>query len=359
MNIQMFKKVLPSLMRNNVVPFVWGLQGVGKTQTVQQIAAENNMKCIVLHCATQEVGDLIGLLTRDSDSDTVYHARPEWFPTEADGPTIVFLDELNRAPQDVLQALFSFITHGTLHRHQLPKGCHIVAAGNYASDSFTVTDTSDAAWLSRFCHLDFKPTAEEWIAYAEKKDMFDLAAFMREQPTLLETSGKKAESLDTSFITPDRRAWTDGVGRLLKDENFPEGAKYEVFSGLVGPAAAAAFQTWMNKQEKAFNLNHILQGYNGKIRARVRELTKDATQTRGDLLNQPIDELFVKIEANPELLSAVGFLDNLKLFLLDLPKELSTKAFVRLGKIGKFHGRKELLFDPDYVIKFAPAKEAA
>ena len=350
MNISDIKKVLPFLLKNKIVPFLWGSQGVGKTQTVRQYCRESGLDIRVLMTSTQEVGDLIGLLVKE-DNGGVYHARPNWFPTEGKG--IIFLDELNRAPNDVLQAMFQFILEGRLHTHTLPPGWVIVAAGNYNSDRFTTTDTSDAAWMSRFCHLDFTPTIEEFIVYAESRGMNDIAGFIREQPSMLELSSKDGGRLDTSFIVPDRRAFIEGVGKLDLESTFPEDLRYEVYSGLVGNASAASYITWKGKQEKSLTLNDILKNYK-KVKTKVKKMIKDNGESvRFDLLNQPIDELVVKLETTPDLLSAGKSLQNLKEYLLDIPRELSMKAFVAFGKMKSFHGKNEMLNDIEYVSKFA------
>lgn len=351
MNIKEFKKLAPTLLKNKIVPFLWGSQGVGKTQTVKQICQENDLDIRVLHCATQEVGDLIGLLVKSSNGETVQHARPSWFPTSGRG--IIFLDELNRAPQDVIQAMFSFITDGKLHTHQLPEGWYIMAAGNYDSDRFTVTSTADSAWMSRFCHIDFTPTMEEWLIHMEKSDMHGVADFIREQPSMLELDAKTAGRMDTSVIVPDRRSWHGMVGKLENDPNMPDDLKYEVYTGIVGPVAAAAYTTWKTKQEKALTLGVILKDYKKIGKKRVLEAQQEAKKTRFDLLNQPIDELIAKLENDPEYLAvSTKYLINLKEFFLDIPKELSMKAFTKLATIKQFHGRHELLNDPEYVMRF-------
>ena len=350
MNIKEFKQLAPVLMKNKIVPFIWGSQGVGKTQTVKQICSEHGLDIRILHCATQEVGDLVGLLIKSSDGESVHHARPSWFPTEGQG--IIFLDELNRAPMDVIQAMFSFITDGKLHTHVLPEGWHIMAAGNYESDRFTTTSTQDAAWLSRFCHLDFTPTTEEWLMYAENAEMFDVADFIREQPSMLELDAKTAGRMDTSVIVPDRRSWYGMVGRLENDPGMPENLKYEVYSGIVGTVAAAAYSTWKNKKERALSLNMILRDYKKTGKIKVLEATKDHSKARFDLLNQPIDELIAKIENDNNFLINDKFISNLKEFFLDIPKELAMKAFVKLATIKQFAGRNELLNDPVYVNRF-------
>lgn len=341
MNIKQIKETLPHLLRHKIVPFLWGAQGVGKTQTVSQYAASNDLELVVLHTATQEVGDLIGLLMRDGD--TVRHARPDWFPTSGKG--IIFLDELNRAPQDVLQALFSFILSGTLHQHKLPPEWHVVAAGNYMSDKFTVTNTTDAAWLSRFCHLDFQPSTEEWVLYADSKGAESVADFIREQPSMLGGDGK----LDTSFITPDRRAWLDGVGKLEAEGLLPDELRYEIYSGLVGSAASAAFISQQKKAQKGIKLKDVLGKYD-KIRESILRMN-NAKESRFDLLNGVIDELVANLGSNQDLLKAGNKLANLQQFLLDVPRELSTKTFMMM-RMMQFFGREELLNDINYVQKF-------
>lgn len=357
MDIRGFKKALPYLLRNNIVPFLWGSQGVGKTQSVYQYCKSVGFGCVVLHTATQDPGDLIGLLSRDNDADTVYHMRPDWFPTEGEG--IVFLDELNRAPQDVQQALFPFILEGRLHTHQLPPGWNIVAAGNYQSDRFTVSDTSDAAWLSRFCHIDFTPTVEEWTAYADDAGLCDVAEFIRAQPTMLELSAKDAGRLDKSFIVPDRRAWATGVGRLELETGMPDDIRYELYSGLVGQTAAAAYLSWKAKAERSLSLGQILSSYHTPaIRERVEQVTSNAKEKRFDLLNSPLDELLVKLEMTPQLLTGDKKLENLKQYLLDIPKELAMKVFSKMAHLQYFEGKNEILNNPAYVQQFVDSNKA-
>lgn len=349
MNIREIKQALPSLLKNRIVPFLWGNAGVGKTQTIKQYCKENGLDIRVLHLATQDPGDLVGLLVKD-DKGGVYHAKPDWFPTEGKG--IVFLDECNRAPQDVIQCMFSFVQNGTIHTHKLGDGWRIIAAGNYNSDRFTTTDTSDSAWISRFCHLDFVPTVEEWLMYAEDSELYEIASFIRENPSMLELSAKEGGRLDKSSIVPDRRAWKEGIGALDSDPNLPDSLKYELFEGLVGTAAAASYMTWKNKKERALSLGQIMKDYKKKTRKRVLEIVQDKDNVRFDLLTQPIDELFTKLEANKELLKEKDVLNNVREYLIDIPRELSMKAFVGLGKL-QFTGKDAILNDPDYVKKFA------
>lgn len=343
MNIQSLQRSLPVLMKHNIVPFIWGYQGIGKTESVGQVARRlyGPKGFIHLHLATQEVGDLVGLLMIQPDG-TVKHARPEWFPTEGEG--VIFLDELNRAHPDVIQAMFSFITSKTIHTHKLPDGWKIVAAGNYQCDSFNTTDTSDAAWISRFCHLELKPSVQEFTAYAESRGAVSVADFISEHPLMLEAAAKPQEL----FVTPDRRSWLGMIAPLEQEEMVDED-RFEIYSGIVGTAAAAAFFAHRNSATKGLRIADILRDYSA-VRPRVRKLSA-LKDTRFDLLGAPIDELLVKLAASPSFLTAAGTA-NLKQYFLDIPLELLSKACKKLGVLS-FDQKHALLNDPEFVAKLS------
>lgn len=342
MNIQDLQKSLPVILKHNIVPFIWGYQGIGKTQSISQVAAKYKMGFVHLHLATQEVGDLVGLLMIQPDG-TVKHARPEWFPTEGEG--ILFLDELNRAHPDVIQAMFSFITSKTIHTHKLPDGWKIVAAGNYQCDTMNVTDTSDAAWVSRFCHLELQPTVQEFTTYAESQGADSVAGFITEHPQMLETVSKQKQDL---FVSPDRRSWL-GMIAPLENEDLPDSVRFEIYSGIVGSVAASAFFAHKKVATKSIKLKEILKNYNS-VKFRVKEANK-TKDTRFDLLTAPIDELTHRLGEDPDMLTEAS-VANLKLFFLDIPLELLSKACKKLGAM-TFSHKDSLLNDPEFVTKLS------
>lgn len=350
MNIKDIKQNLLKITKHWVVPFLWGAQGVGKTQTIKQLCKENDLGFVHLHLATQEVGDLVGLLIKNDDG-TVKHARPEWFPTQGKG--IIFLDEFNRAHPDVLQCMFSFLNEGTIHQHKLPDGWRIVAAGNYQSNSFNVTDVSDAALISRFCHIDFRPEIAEFVAFAELRGAESVASFIRDNPTCLEV--KIEQGFDKSFVQPNRRAMLDMIGALeTEDLGLSE---FEIYTGCIGTAAASAFMAHKKKKEKGVSINDVLKRYEGVVRDRVQKLSssKKGGETRFDVLNSAIDELFVKLDNNPQLLDENKLL-NLQEFLLDIPLELSMKVFNWM-KNKNFDFKDKILNDKNFVDRVVESNE--
>lgn len=360
MDIKQLKTIVPILTRNSIVPFIWGRQGVGKTQTMAQIAKSEGIGFVHLHLATQEVGDIVGLLAKREDG-TAYHTRPEWFPTSGKG--ILFLDELNRAHPDVIQACFSLITGKTIHMHKLPDGWSVVAAGNYQNNNFNVTDTSDQAWMSRFCHIDFDPSVEEFIVHAETNKMIDVASFIRTQPECLEVKHKD-NALNPSMITPDRRSWFDMIGRLEK-EDIESGLRYEIYSGIVGSTAAAAFLEHKRSNTSKLSGREVLDNYD-KVRHRILKASgkdehgKDIETTsdkagetsRFDLLSGAVEEILTMF--NDRAFESKE-LDAVKSLLTDVPLEMGLKIIKRLHESS--NGQKnKILNDKKFIETFSRAK---
>jgi MoxR-like ATPase len=325
-------------MKHNVVPFLWGMQGVGKTQSIAQIAESKGLGFIHLHLATQEVGDLVGLLKHNEDG-TVSHARPEWMPI--DGQGILFLDELNRAHPDVIQAMFSLITSRTIHMHKLPVGWKIVSAGNYQSDEFTVTDTSDQAWMSRFCHLHFEPSVDEFIMFAEKRGAIDVADFISEHKELLEPSKRARTEVK---VTPDRRAWLEMIAKL-DTEDMDESTRMEVYSGIIGTAAAASYLTFKKNPERRIRLRDITDNYS-KVKERI-SLLNSKNEVRFDLLASPLKELETKSDDKDFTLNE-NQKTNLRQYFQDVPKELAVQSVKVLAK-SKNKSIIDLVNEPSFV----------
>lgn len=332
MNFSEFNRTIPVLLRNKIVPFIWGGQGIGKTQGVAQIKESMSLDGFVhLYTATQDVGDLIGLPDR-KDGTTIY-ARPEWFPTSGTG--ILFLDELNHAPPEVLKALYALPTHGTIHRHKLPAGWHVIAAGNYQSNMFNVTDTSDAAWMSRFCHIDFEPTCQEFLAYAESTGAFSVADFIRRHPEMLKMPHK--DRLDKGKISPDPRGWLDKIAAL---ENEPEieNSRFEIYSGIVGNTAAASFLTDKAKNHDTLKGRDILNRYEF-VADKVAEYCGQKS-IRFDLLNAALEEV-ISIASEEKVLTENQVI-NFQTFLLNTPREFIMAAVKKI-KQSEWAGKKLFL----------------
>jgi alkaline phosphatase D len=355
MNIKQIKQAVPALLKHNIVPLLWGSQGEGKTSVTKQLAKELGYDSMIHLClATQEVGDLIGVLLEQPDG-TAKHTRPSWFPES--GKHLLFLDEINRAHPDVLQAVFTLILEGKIHQHVLPKGCAIIAAANYANNNFQTTDVSDNAFMSRFCHIDFKPTVEEFCQFAEDNGAETVADFIRAYPNMLRVENAD-NKFDFSRITPDPRTWADFIGKLEGESSIEE-CRYELYSGLVGTITASTFLTWKNKNENVLSGKKLLDGYN-KYRKMITNLVKaDLKDVRLDMLNQTTEDVFNIIEKNTTEGTKLTpkQMENFKQFILDVPLEMGLKIVNRITNLKRWTQRSEIISNPEFVELFVKQKK--
>ena len=345
MNISQANKVLPILMEKGVVPFLWGHQGVGKTQTIEQIGLLTGRRVIHLHLATQEPGDVVGLLVKNEDG-TVRHARPEWFPTDPN--VILFLDEFNRAPMEVIQTTLPLVgKQRSIHTHKLPEGAWIVAAGNYDNNTMNVTSIADAALMSRFCHLDFVPTNEEFILHLEKKGHDTLASFFRVHPEMIEVNSPERPVLDT--ITPDRRAWCEAIGVLDKEPAL-DSCRYEIYSGLVGKTAASSYTVFKKNITERLSGKDVLEKYKD-VRGTVLAASSPKS-SRFDVLNTAVEEILARMSLDR---FAPQEIDNFKQFMLDIPLEMSLKIIKKTHDLD-WAQKNEVLNNKEFVEKFKHSK---
>jgi len=173
-NIKQLKESIPFLVKANIATMVVGHHGIGKSQAVRQYCDEQGIGFIDLRLGTQDVGDLLGLadfkVNEKGENVATKFMQPTWFPTDPDSKGLIFMDEINRARPDVLQAVFQLVLDKRLHEYELPKGWHVIGAMNPSTEDYVVTDLSDRAFLDRFCHIKLAPSKHEFIQYAKHRE---------------------------------------------------------------------------------------------------------------------------------------------------------------------------------------------
>ena len=89
-------------------PQLVGDPGIGKTAAPQQVAKMLGWNFRSVIVAQYDAGEMAGMpyLGEDEDGNPVYkRARPDWLPTDEDGPTLLLLDEVSQAPMANLNIL--------------------------------------------------------------------------------------------------------------------------------------------------------------------------------------------------------------------------------------------------------------
>ena len=247
--------------------FLWGPAGIGKSELVQGISNSGelgNSFVIDLRMALMEPTDVKGIPYYNKDLGVMDWAPPIDLPSPefaAQYDTVVlFLDELNSAPQSTQAATYQLILNGRVGKYVLPKNVVIVAAGNRESDKGG-TYRMPAPLANRFIHLEMRVDYESWLNWAvdnninadvighitvHKQDLFDF----------------DPRSSSRSFATP--RSWTF-VSQVVDDGDVDEETLADLVTGAVGEGAGIKFMATMKNSGKLPNPSDILDGKVSKL----------------------------------------------------------------------------------------------
>ena len=106
-----------------------GQPGIGKTEFVFDLAQTLGLELVKLRCAEAgETGDLSGLLREVNGVHS--HTIPDWL--SHDRPVLLFLDEINRAKKDTINAIMQLCTkEQEFLGHRLAPGSRVICAVVY------------------------------------------------------------------------------------------------------------------------------------------------------------------------------------------------------------------------------------
>ncbi len=214
---------------------IWGPPGIGKSEIIAQIGAEDNRPVIDMRLLIMEPTDLKGIPFYDPETKTMRWAAPDELPKKGEmalANAILFLDEINAAPQAVQAAAYQLILNRRVGQYELPEGVSIVAAGNRETDK-AVTFRMPSALANRFVHFELKHSFEDWFDWAIKTRIHsDVIGFLKAHShKLFDFDPKKSGK---AFATP--RSWTF-VSQLL-DDNMSELLNEYMVAGTVGDGIA-------------------------------------------------------------------------------------------------------------------------
>lgn len=266
MTIKQIQEAMELLLQTPqyAVPYIKGKPGVGKSAITKQIAQKKDIAFIDLRLSQLESADIRGIPTPDLELGSSRWLPPETIPFEAfadlnvpgdpkgrkfrDGG-ILFLDEINRARFDVLQAAFQLVLDRMVGLHKLLDNWFIVCAGNLGEDDHTeVTEFTDAALNDRFAfyYVD-EGLFDCWMEWAQSDGRInqDVINYINIKPSALYVDPKEDEEV---FATP--RSW-EKFSRIL-DQNKarnPMEISRLVGNSILGPTVVG-FIDYLKEKKK-------------------------------------------------------------------------------------------------------------
>jgi len=281
---------------------IWGLHGTSKTQTVKDVAEELGMNLVVLHLATQDVADLIGI-PRDMeikdgngnvvDKITIWSC-PDWLHNaikqskETGKKNLFFLDEMNRGNRLVLAAMLPFLIEGTLHTHRINERDAVVAAMNPPTEDYEVNDLIDKATLDRLGHVIMRPTATEYINYLKNTGMDKTTlSVLKEDPSWI-----KIPEFELNFEVKPSRRKIDYVMRILgkKDKGWVKEHASHILEAYLGSNFRDVWLEHYGRQGETITIE-MLQDYKSnkdEITNALKTEIDGQTTVRMDLLTKAV-----------------------------------------------------------------------
>jgi hypothetical protein len=259
--------------------FIFGAPGIGKTQIVAQVCDELGKelygKRLHLHNVDGENAEPVDFsgvpkvidIEAPSEENPVgrgvtrSNVSADQLPFDngpGDRGGIIFIDELNRMPDQVIKIFMKLAQSRRLGQgYNIPSKWYIVAAGNRKADDPREVKELGTALRDRFEIVNFVPTPAGWRSYIEGGRLKDIV--LPELMDFIDFDSEWFHNLDpavkkSKFPTP--RAWVDASFALKRrlDElqaeakskgkelnTIPDDVIIREFTKSVGKDAAVAF----------------------------------------------------------------------------------------------------------------------
>lgn len=254
-----------------------GPHGIGKSQIVRLIAGKFKLPVIDRRLSQMSEGDVIGLPS--TNGNMTRFNPPDWFHRACNEPVVLFLDELNRATPEVMQAAFQIVLDRELNGHRLHAETRVFTAINNSA-SYNVNQV-DPALLDRFWVVDINPDTKDWLAWAKNPDTANGGGDIN--PTIVDFLANEEKWLDPpknaepTDVQPSRRSW-ERVNKALVTAGVVEDPKnpmfYSLSMGYIGPEASIAFQKFAESVDNRVSGEEICTKYD-KVKPKIGRLGQE------------------------------------------------------------------------------------
>jgi hypothetical protein len=319
-----FTTVAPHILDSKLPVLIRGRHGVGKSEVVYQIAAARNLPVVERRASQMTEGDLLGL---PDTADTTINGRkattwnaPDWLVTACEQPVMLFLDEVDRATQEVRQGLFELTDSRKINGWRLHADTLIVAAvnGGEHGAQYQVGEM-DPAELDRWTVFDVEPSDEDWLKWANGKVNGILWDFINHNRQHLEHKG----DFEPNKVYPSRRSWKRFNDTAVSTGVFGEDGNRDLLFNLatafVGFEGAVSLRDFVEKYDFQVSIDDILNS---------GDLTK--TKKWGINDHAAMIEKFEASDVFTETLTE-DQVTNLANYFVTLPSEVAMKLWTVLG----------------------------
>lgn len=308
---------------------VRGRHGIGKSETIYQVAKRMNMPVVERRASQMTEGDLLGL---PDNRDVIVNGikattfnPPDWFVTACTEPVVLFFDEIDRATMEVRQGIFELTDSRKINGHYLHPETVIIGAVNGGDHGAQYqVGEFDPAELDRWTVFDLEPTVEDFLQWSKGKVDDMVWDFINQNHKHL----LHEDDYEPNKVYPTPRSWVrfnDCVveGELIGDQS-PEGNAilFNLAQAFVGLEGAVAFTDFRKSYERQVTIEHIID------EGRLDKVKDWGINEHAAMVEkfEAKDILGSKMEANQ--------IQNLVDYFAIVPSEVGLKLWTLIGKEG-------------------------
>lgn len=334
---------------------VVGEAGVGKSQVVAQIAAEEKAK--IYDIRTAHYG-LVGAgipSTKDAPNGYFDIVVPSVFPKPGE-KSIMLFEEINQGLQHAISMFFSLIEDRRMFNYELPDDSIVVALMNPATAMYAVQSIEgNAALRRRLKWLYAIDSFRDWYKHAKTKkfhgsDMVCLGEAKACHPMILgylqnypnNLYDKAAQLQSRQYMCPATAQTVSLDAYVMEKEGLSLSSTFALtrFASSIGEHMATALVEYIKDNSTAVKAEDVLNSYTKKAQRPVKRLLEKSEHEKINELN--INVLKYMFGVQPDIKKAAfNFVD----YLNDLPNEMRVSIMSQLKKNADDSDAEQYLFE--------------
>lgn len=304
-------------LKANLVPFVKGSPGIGKSDIARKVADHFNLKLIDFRLAQCDPTDLNGFPHTDPATGrssympmSIWPLKGDPLPVREDGRPyegwLIFFDELPAATPAVQAAAYKILLDRQVVEFDLHPNVRMAAAGNLATDNAVAEDMSTAL-QSRLVHATMAVSQPDWIKWASLNGVDPrIISFIEWKPNLLYQFDP--DHTDDTFACPRTWAFVDKLFKAGFDVGKNPDFERKILQGTISEGPAREFIAFLNFYSKLPSLDEIIKNPTGyKIEQQPGLLYAAAGMVAGNITPQNAVPLFKFLEQLPAEYQLVSF----------------------------------------------------
>ena len=252
------KELIKGLRGLKISFMLWGATGVGKSETVRQIAKELDAELRDIRLCQKQPTDIGGLPALDHESRQTVFYPPAFLAPRADGKAVVlFFDEISLAPDDTKGAVLGILEERRQGSIEIPDNWIIVAAGNRPEDLANARGLGAAA-NRRLLHIVIEPQLEATIQHFIKIGVIaEVLAFLKVFPQHL--SGEETARTQKHELYPRPASWKKVSDVFQELRKADKRTRHLAVAGIIGDSVAAEFMLLAEEVKNMKSVDELLE----------------------------------------------------------------------------------------------------